>query len=553
MTPPQIGTRAAAIATAAFWIVIVAAGLWARPLMPIDETRYVTVAWEMHLADHWLVPLLNGEAYHHKPPLLFWTIRLGWLVFGVSETWARLVAPLYGLAALGLTAWLGRLLWPGMAGRQAGNVAPLLLLSGAWWMLFATLTFFDLLMACFAVLGWIGLVLHLHYGRRWIGILLTGLAIGLGVLGKGPVILVYILPVAVLAPLWARADRRPGWTGWYLGLLASIAIGAGIGLAWALPAAEAGGEVYKQALLWGQTAGRVRDSFAHRHPFWWYLPLLPLLLFPWSLWRPVWRALALWKHPAEPGLRFGLIVSLAGLLIFSGISGKQPHYLLPLAPAFMLAVARGLTAEWSGLLRRRDALPVVAGLVLLAVAVLAFTRLLDLVPGLADRVDVPDWTLQTDEEIAAALLGGAALAWWLAGRQRLDAGLASMMVPAATLFLAVHLLGFPPGRPAYDLAPAAAVIKRGQDEGRAVAYAGDYAGEYQFLGRLARPLAEIGVSEIPAWLAAHPDGWVVTRYREAQLDSAPKPVYAQQKRGRIMVIWDAAALASRPEFFTRAP
>src|SRR3546814_2173949 len=102
------------------------------------------------------------------------------------------------------------LLWPGGAGRQAGNVAPLLLLCGAWWMLFATMTFFDLMMASCALLAWIGMALGLHHGRRWTGILITGIAIGLGVLTKGPVILVYALPPALFAPLWASAERRPG-------------------------------------------------------------------------------------------------------------------------------------------------------------------------------------------------------------------------------------------------------------------------------------------------------------------------------------------------------
>ena len=54
---------------------------------------------------------------------------------------------------------------------------------------------------------------------------------------------------------------------------------AAIGLGWALPAAAAGGEDYANHILWGQTAGRVVESFAHRRPFWWYLPLLPLLSY----------------------------------------------------------------------------------------------------------------------------------------------------------------------------------------------------------------------------------------------------------------------------------
>lgn len=548
--PVAVPSRPLALLTAALWVVVVAAALYARPIMPIDETRYITVAWEMHLADHWLVPLLNGEPYHHKPPLLFWIIRLGWLLFGVSETWARLVAPLFGLGALGLTALLARLLWPGPEGRAAGAVTPLVLLTGAWWMLFATLTMFDLIMAFFAVLGWIGLTLALRHGRAFAGFALVALAIGLGILGKGPVILVYVLPPALFAPLWAgERALRPGWLGWYLSILGSVIAGAVMGLAWALPAAKAGGPAFEQALLWGQTAGRMKDSFAHRRPFWWYLPLLPLLLFPWSIWRPTWAALALWRQPSrDDGVRFGLTVCLAGLVIFSAISGKQPHYLLPLAPALALIVARALT---TGTVRVRpaDSVVPIAALVLLGAAFAAAPLIVTLVPGLSGKADFPDWIFDGNMAVSAILLTAALLAAYVARGPGLGHALGSTVSVAIAMFLAVHLAAFPAARPAYDLEPAARMIKRGQDEGRPVAYAGDYHGEYQFLGRLVRPLPEIEYRDIPAWFAANPDGWMVARYRRERLDTGPKPVYAQPKRGRVMVIWDRAALAEKPDFF----
>ena len=37
-------------------------GVLARPLLPIDETRYLAVAWEMRLSGDWIVPHLNGAA-----------------------------------------------------------------------------------------------------------------------------------------------------------------------------------------------------------------------------------------------------------------------------------------------------------------------------------------------------------------------------------------------------------------------------------------------------------------------------------------------------------
>ena len=33
----------------ALWAVLVLSALWLRPLLPIDETRYLSVAWEMWL------------------------------------------------------------------------------------------------------------------------------------------------------------------------------------------------------------------------------------------------------------------------------------------------------------------------------------------------------------------------------------------------------------------------------------------------------------------------------------------------------------------------
>lgn len=43
------------------------AGVLLRPLLPIDETRYLSVAWEMHLGGDFLVPHKNGAIYTDKP------------------------------------------------------------------------------------------------------------------------------------------------------------------------------------------------------------------------------------------------------------------------------------------------------------------------------------------------------------------------------------------------------------------------------------------------------------------------------------------------------
>ena len=238
------------------WLLVMVSALASRPLMPVDETRYLAVAWDMWREGNFLVPHLNGEPYNHKPPLLFWLIHLGWAAFGVNEWWPRLVAPLFGLGSLFLTARLARELWPEAS--AAARMAPLVLFGGLFWALFTTLTMFDMILAFCTLLSLIGMVRAWRasgpggdQGGEWFGFGLMGLGIGLGVLAKGPAILVHVLPVALLAPWWGRAlpggeDRRSG--GWYLGLCGAVARGAAIGLAWAVPAGMAGGEAYREAI-----------------------------------------------------------------------------------------------------------------------------------------------------------------------------------------------------------------------------------------------------------------------------------------------------------------
>jgi 4-amino-4-deoxy-L-arabinose transferase-like glycosyltransferase len=82
-------TRSGAVMAFAIflWAITVAVGLAIRPPLPVDETRYLAVAWEMWQRGDFLVPYINGIPYHHKPPLLFWMMQAGWTIVGVSEAW----------------------------------------------------------------------------------------------------------------------------------------------------------------------------------------------------------------------------------------------------------------------------------------------------------------------------------------------------------------------------------------------------------------------------------------------------------------------------------
>jgi 4-amino-4-deoxy-L-arabinose transferase-like glycosyltransferase len=520
---------------------LTAVALLTRPLIPIDETRYVSVAWEMWLRGDFLVPFKNGEPYSHKPPFMFWMFHAGWALFGVNDWWPRLVLPLFSTGALLLTYSLARRLWPQHA--ALGGQAALILVSAQLWIVFSTSVMFDVMLAFWVLFGMHGVLAAADGKRR--GFVMLGIAIGMGLLTKGPVILLNLLPITVLAPWWnpglshkgtptfyglKPVKDRMNWGHWFGGVMLAVLLGVAIALAWAIPAGISGGEAYRNAIFWGQTANRMVESFAHRRPFWWYVPLLPLLLYPWFVWPGLWKALVHhWKAGLDRGTRFCLAWMLPVFIAFSFISGKQPHYLVPLFPAFALLTARVLADRSNS----RVGPPVLLAMVVGVALVLAASGKIAAVHE--KFADLPIlWP-------GGVLVLLALLAWW-AGRRGLPPVPNLALLGAATLAL-VQLAAMRSIDPMYDIKPMAQAIRQVQAQGLPVANAAKYHAQYQFLGRLEVPLVELQGSELGRWLTAHPEGYVVVYLKNGQnLDAIPAR-HKQAYRGRSAVLVDTRTAA----------
>jgi 4-amino-4-deoxy-L-arabinose transferase-like glycosyltransferase len=458
-----------------------------------------------------------------------WLYQIGWAVFGVSEWWPRLVSPLFSAAGLCLTLLLARRLWPQHAGLGARTV--LILASSLLWIFFSTSAMFDVMLAFFTLVGMHGIVTAAD-GRPLRGFALLGVAIGLGVLAKGPVILLHTLPVAVLAPWW-----NPGlaWKRWAGGVLAAILLGAAIALAWAIPAGFAGGDEYRRAIFWGQTADRMVQSFAHKRPVWWYLPLLPVMFFPWIVWPGLWRGLReLARTGLDRGARLCLAWALPVFVAFSLISGKQMHYLIPIFPAMALLAARALGGAVRGglWLAAPMAVTVGSGLIALAIGVVSVPK-----NALAE-LPVP-WP--------ALLLVGLAPAVWIWSRR-------SARPMAALCFLGVcfaALVQLSLSRAFYgdyDVQPLATAISKAQQEGRTVANDGFYHDQFHFAGRLLKPLVAFeDERKLSSWLAAHPDAYAVLYLKnDKRLQGLPVLAVHRYMGGVAVLVAAPEALALLP-------
>ncbi|HEY6942659.1 glycosyltransferase family 39 protein [Dokdonella sp.] len=496
--------------------------------LPIDETRYLAVAWEMRQTGEYLVPHLNGATYAHKPPLLFWLIDAGWLLTGVHAWTARAMTLLCSLASLVL---MQRLTLRLTGSATTARASMWFLLGAIYFALFSNAIMFDVPLTTCVLVALHG-VLDLVRGRMRRGVLLTGAAIGLGILVKGPVMLLDVAFVALAAPWWsgdALAGRRARYFAAF-GL--SILVGALIALAWAIPAALHGGEAYARAIFLNQTLDRiggVKGTSAHGRPLWWYIVVFPLMLLPWPLvLRP--GGTSMRTLATQVPWRFAVAWVVPTFVAFSLVGGKQPHYLLPMIPGVALLLAVAL---------ERDALRVRVGafglfLVLSGVATAALHWLAPRLPSVAFAADVsPLWGC-----IIAAV--GLVLA---VGRKRF-ARAASAATAMLAVALVIKLAVIQGAGDRYDIDAIAARIHDAQERGQPVAHLGWHHGVYEFAGRLVQPLPALETLEqFQVWAREHPDGYVVSFYRRFRFRA--DPVHAQKFRGGELAMWKAAdALAS---------
>ncbi len=459
-----------------------------RPLMPIDETRYMAAAWEMHQGGSRLVPHLNGQIYGHKPPLLFWLINLVWLLSGVSEIAARLVAPAFAVASVALTGILSRRLWPELP--QRAGIAALILATSPLFLLFGSTTMFDAMLCLATLLAMLATwrAARQHRASNWFAL---GAAMALGVYAKGPVILLHVLPVALTMPIWGRTPRIAA-RDWYRGVGLALLVALGLVALWLVPALILGGEPYRVEVLWRQSAGRMTASFAHQRPAWFFLALVPVLLWPFGWTMAGLRSLSLRRLWGEPATRFLSIWCLGALLGFSAISGKQTHYLLPELPALALLLSGGVTRQaW----RKRDlwlALPLAVLLLVLLVAAAGKLPALDRM-----HYRLPLWAIGV---AVGCLLMGAI------GFLRLQSGVIALTALPLTLLIGVHVAVSPMLFARYDLTLIGQALAPFRDKGIAITD-GTYHAQLNFAARLREPVFQtIGPDAVAAWAKSHPEG-----------------------------------------------
>jgi 4-amino-4-deoxy-L-arabinose transferase-like glycosyltransferase len=306
------------------------------PLLEPQEPRYAEIPRQMLSEGRFLVPVLHGEPYLDKPPLLYWMVMGSYSVFGVHDWAARLVPGLTGVGTVLLTYWWGRR----AVGERAGLCGALVLCLSAGFIYRQRMLNMDSLLCLWVTAALASAHTALTAGpllrqRWWI---LSAVACGLGLLTKGPVMLVLIAAPLVLYLFLERRCARPSWRDWSVFVLLAVGLAAPWYVAVMMQVPD-----FAYAFFWRHHVERFLTPFDHEKPAWFYLPGLLAGMLPWTMLLPGFlRYLGRRTQQAASrrpvALGFFLLSSLLCLAFFSASGCKRPAYILPAMPPLALAL-----------------------------------------------------------------------------------------------------------------------------------------------------------------------------------------------------------------------
>lgn len=308
------------------------------PLRDWDEGTVAQVAREISRtpigSDGWLYPTSGGESYLNKPPLMHWLIALTYRLFGVNEWTSRLPGAILTAISVPLLYSIGREIFPQ---RTTAIFASLVYLTMLPVVRHGRLAMLDGAVLCFFVLT----ILCVLRSRRNLRYCL-GVGIGLGLICFTKGLLGILLgAIALLFLLWDTPRLLSSWYLW-----SGIAIGSVPVTGWYVAQWLHYGNLFTERAIVQQSLSRIWQGVEnHSQPAWYYLLEIIKYSFPWLLFLPSSLNL-LWQNRNLSYSKLILVWLSVYLLAISAMTTKLPWYVLPLYPAFALAVGVQLTEFW---------------------------------------------------------------------------------------------------------------------------------------------------------------------------------------------------------------
>ncbi len=301
-----------------------------------DEAAYAGFAHNILSTGNWVTPDFLWSDPHRKPPLHFWAIALSFKLFGEQEFALRFPSALAVLLT-GCTIYvMGRSAF----GEQTARLATIIVFSSLLLPNLGKVSLTDALLVLWQTIALLALCNTLVRPRGLWTVLLWG-AVSLGVLTKGPPILILVLGSLVTLALFSPQRRHlialHPWVGLPLSLIPLLVWGR---MAWVAD----GGEYIQWMIDWyivKRASGGI--TFGQWGPPGYFLLVFCLGFLPWVIFFPA--ALGdlgrnLWRKREQP-LSSGIAAWLIwGWLAYEFIPSKLPSYALGAYGAIALLIAQ---------------------------------------------------------------------------------------------------------------------------------------------------------------------------------------------------------------------
>ncbi|WP_377807784.1 glycosyltransferase family 39 protein [Azospirillum sp. A29] len=423
-------------------------GFTVLPPFDRDEARFAQASSQMLDSGNYVDIRFQDETRYKKPVGIYWlqsaataaadAVR-GIPVGADKVIWTYRIPSFLGAVLAVLTsAWTAARLFGGPAGFIAGLMMASCVVLGVE----ARMAKTDAVLLATVVIGQ-AVLAYLYLGRRgpvsagraaWTAPLVFWIAAGIGVLVKGPMVLLVSGSTALVLALW---DREAGWLK-RLKPLAGLGIVVAIAAPWLIAIAiKSKGAFFAESVghdMLGKVSGGQEGKGL---PPGYYLGTFWVTFAPWSL-------LALlavpwvWARRRLDAVRFCIAWIIPSWLVFEAVPTKLLHYTLPVFPAIAAVAAAALIDGFDRSREKPRRWLVAAAVALGVIGFGALTLAVAVIPWLVDgRIDPVGVALVP----AVGGLFALALRSLLHGERR--SGLAAGVGAAALLYAGTYAAVLP--------------------------------------------------------------------------------------------------------------
>ena len=305
-----------------------------------DEVFYAQSAKEMMQRSSWMTPYLFDAPNFEKPVFLYWLIRVGFIVFGISSFAVRFFPALF--AAIGVAAVYGLGLI-GFRDSRKSFYSALALMSSVMYLGLARSALTDTVFSVWILLALLAFFWgYAERSHRRLSLILFFTSCAFAVLTKGPLGLVIPL-LMVLVFLSLRRDIRyircfDSLWGW----LVFLAVAS----PWYLTMIQQHNTAFTHEFFYNDHWRRLMEAEHKVNDTWYFYPLTMIAgMFPWSVFVPVSLWFLLRKDLKHLPMFSVFLLCWTGVVfvVFQAAHSKLVSYILPLFPALALLTGDGIS------------------------------------------------------------------------------------------------------------------------------------------------------------------------------------------------------------------